>query len=216
MHQPSGLYLTQYRAYDPNTARWLSRDPLGEGFDSTLYSYVWNDPVDDTDPWGLAGGGRGSGPAPPFTVNHSTPPGSMTFTAPNGQTFVAPPGTNFQNVYNAGKTNGLSGMGAAVGHYGTYDYQRNGGNGYCSKGNTFYPAYTDASNYAVGVCLNGAGVSPGMAHAIANTFASMFSSNSGSTAQQNMQTQGYNAAQSGNPNGTTPPTTSPTPPAPRP
>jgi RHS repeat-associated protein len=29
-HGNSGLYLTQYRAYDPRTARWLSRDPLGE------------------------------------------------------------------------------------------------------------------------------------------------------------------------------------------
>lgn len=26
----SGLYLTQYRAYDPGAGRWLSRDPLGE------------------------------------------------------------------------------------------------------------------------------------------------------------------------------------------
>src|SRR5271154_2654162 len=33
-HATSGLNLTLYRAYDPNTARWLSRDPLGEGADS--------------------------------------------------------------------------------------------------------------------------------------------------------------------------------------
>jgi hypothetical protein len=26
----SGLYLTQYRAYDPMSGRWLSRDPMGE------------------------------------------------------------------------------------------------------------------------------------------------------------------------------------------
>ena len=26
----SGLYLTQYRAYDPVSGRWLSRDPIGE------------------------------------------------------------------------------------------------------------------------------------------------------------------------------------------
>ncbi len=28
LHQASGLYLTQYRAYDPFSGRWLSRDPL--------------------------------------------------------------------------------------------------------------------------------------------------------------------------------------------
>ena len=26
----SGLYLTQYRVYDPANGRWLSRDPIGE------------------------------------------------------------------------------------------------------------------------------------------------------------------------------------------
>jgi RHS repeat-associated protein len=29
-YQDSGLYLTRYRAYDPSTSRWLSRDPIGE------------------------------------------------------------------------------------------------------------------------------------------------------------------------------------------
>lgn len=29
-HGESSLYLTQFRAYDPQTARWTSRDPLGE------------------------------------------------------------------------------------------------------------------------------------------------------------------------------------------
>jgi RHS repeat-associated protein len=67
VHATSGLNLTKYRAYDPNTAKWLSRDPLGEGSDATLYSYVWNDPVDLMDPFGLAngshpkGGGAGDG-----------------------------------------------------------------------------------------------------------------------------------------------------------
>jgi len=53
-HAASGLNLTQYRAYDPNTARWLSRDPLGEGSDATRYSYVWNNPINGIDPLGLA------------------------------------------------------------------------------------------------------------------------------------------------------------------
>ena len=53
MHQPSGEYFTKWRIYDAPTARWNSRDPLGEGSDATLYSYVGNDPIDNTDPLGL-------------------------------------------------------------------------------------------------------------------------------------------------------------------
>jgi RHS repeat-associated protein len=77
-HAASGLYLTQYRAYDPRTARWLSRDPIGEigwtntrsernqnsaearrrtafdplrfgGGDTNLFSYVRNDPINRVD-----------------------------------------------------------------------------------------------------------------------------------------------------------------------
>ena len=50
----SGLYLTHYRAYDPRTGRWLSRDPLGEGFARNLYEYVDGNPLSYTDPNGLA------------------------------------------------------------------------------------------------------------------------------------------------------------------
>jgi len=64
-HHASGLYLTRHRAYDPRTARWLSRDPLVEigeigGIDIhldgtvNLYAYVLNDPVNDVDPSGLS------------------------------------------------------------------------------------------------------------------------------------------------------------------
>jgi RHS repeat-associated protein len=56
-HADSGLYLTQYRAYDPVLGRWLSRDPLGEGSDrrANLYAYVGGNPVTWTDPSGLLG-----------------------------------------------------------------------------------------------------------------------------------------------------------------
>ena len=57
MHQTSGLYLTMFRAFDPNTGKWLSRDPLGERIGPNLYQYVGNNPVRYTDPLGLEGTG---------------------------------------------------------------------------------------------------------------------------------------------------------------
>src|SRR5438093_9744696 len=54
-HAPSGLHLAWFRAYDADTGRWLSRDPIGEiegGIN--LYGYVDNSPVDYVDPNGQA------------------------------------------------------------------------------------------------------------------------------------------------------------------
>jgi RHS repeat-associated protein len=52
-HAPSGLDLATYRLYDAANKRWISRDPLGEGTDRTLYSYGWNNPISNIDPEGL-------------------------------------------------------------------------------------------------------------------------------------------------------------------
>lgn len=42
------------RAYDPDTGRWTSKDPLNfTSGDTNLYAYVRNDPVNFTDPLGL-------------------------------------------------------------------------------------------------------------------------------------------------------------------
>jgi RHS repeat-associated protein len=52
-HQPSGLSLYLYRAYDPNLQRWLSRDPIGERGGANLYGFVGNSPQNYLDPLGL-------------------------------------------------------------------------------------------------------------------------------------------------------------------
>jgi RHS repeat-associated protein len=52
-HATSGLNLTLFRAYDPNTAKWLSRDLLGIAGGINLYGYVGNNPVNKIDSMGL-------------------------------------------------------------------------------------------------------------------------------------------------------------------
>jgi RHS repeat-associated protein len=52
-HLPeTGLYLTHYRLYDPDTGRWLNRDPIGEEGGINLYAYVEGNPVNFVDPTG--------------------------------------------------------------------------------------------------------------------------------------------------------------------
>ncbi len=55
-HATSGLNLTLFRAYDPNTAKWLSRDPIEERGGVNIYGYVRNDPLNLTDELGLISG----------------------------------------------------------------------------------------------------------------------------------------------------------------
>ena len=65
-HQPSGLNLAVYRAYDSSVGRWLSRDPVGERPDTNLYVYVANDPLRYVDFLGL------EEDIPPFGVGAGT------------------------------------------------------------------------------------------------------------------------------------------------
>ena len=53
----TGLVRFGTRDYDPETGRWLSKDPiLFGGGDTNLYGYVMNDPINFIDPSGLARG----------------------------------------------------------------------------------------------------------------------------------------------------------------
>jgi RHS repeat-associated protein len=49
----TGLLYYGHRYYQPQTGRWLSRDPLGEAGGTNLYGFVGNDPLTRVDPTGL-------------------------------------------------------------------------------------------------------------------------------------------------------------------
>ncbi len=52
-----------FRAYDPYSGRWLSRDPIGETGGINLYGYVQEEPITGIDPLGLTGACQLSGAA---------------------------------------------------------------------------------------------------------------------------------------------------------
>ena len=54
-HAESDLFLTWFRAYDPELGRWLSRDPVGFADGPNVYLYVRNGVLNQIDPFGLQG-----------------------------------------------------------------------------------------------------------------------------------------------------------------
>jgi hypothetical protein len=126
-----------------------------------------------------------------LTVSHDVPINAVTYTAPNGEQFYAPPEANWSDVYDAGKDNGLNPISGnqAIGHFGTFDFQR-------STEGFFIAPYTNASNFAVGVYMNGAGFSLPQTILLGNPFAATMSSNSASSMVK-WWTNGWNAANSG-------------------
>jgi RHS repeat-associated protein len=53
-HNPSGLALAPFRAYDPQLGRWLGRDRIAEQGGTNLFAYAANNPVQFTDALGLS------------------------------------------------------------------------------------------------------------------------------------------------------------------
>jgi RHS repeat-associated protein len=63
-HQPTGLWLSHFRAYDSNMGRWISRDPMEDDDGLNLYAYVSSDPANWTDSTGLSRGMPAARPRP--------------------------------------------------------------------------------------------------------------------------------------------------------
>ena len=53
LHASTGFYYYGFRFYDPQTQRWVNRDPLGEEGGVNLYGFVGNGPIGAVDPDGL-------------------------------------------------------------------------------------------------------------------------------------------------------------------
>ena len=117
---------------------------------------------------------------------HDTPKDAVPLVAGDGQRFVAPSSADLAAVFAAGQVEGLMGMGANVGWWGKFDFQRDG--------ETCVHPYTNASNYAVGAYLAGAGCTWSETYLIANTFAHTMSSNARSQAQEAWWARGWNDA----------------------
>ena len=130
-------------------------------------------------------------PAQGLKIVHDVPDDAVALTAADGTRFYAPPHADFPKVYAAGQSNWQNPFAAisAIWVNGTYDFQRDNGN--------FYSAYTDASNYAVGVYMAGAGYSYNATISIGTFLASQYSSNPDRKTQQAWWTRGWNDATNG-------------------
>ena len=121
-------------------------------------------------------------------IIHDVPDDAISLTAGDGESFYAPPYADFLKVYAAGEANWQNPFAAisAIWLNGTYDFQRDNG--------SFYSAYTNASNYAVGVYMAGAGYSHDATISIGTFLANSYSSNPDRKTQQAWWTRGWNDA----------------------
>ncbi|MBS0457222.1 MAG: RHS repeat protein [Proteobacteria bacterium] len=182
----TGLWNNGFRDYDASVGRYVESDPMGLAGGLNTFEYVDNAPVMAGDPFGET---------PSLTVNHSVPPGSVLYQAPSGQFFYAPANANFGGIETIGAAYGFLGSNAYVGHFGIYDFQRQGAS--ATDGGTFWSEWTNASNFAVGVYMYGAGYSMWEMDTLVGTIAFGISSNAGNSSQVTWWNNGWIAASLG-------------------
>jgi RHS repeat-associated protein len=61
MDEENGLLYMRARYYDPDVGRFISKDPIGILGGLNMFTYVQNNPVNYTDPYGLQGKSKNSG-----------------------------------------------------------------------------------------------------------------------------------------------------------
>lgn len=121
-------------------------------------------------------------------IVHAVPDDAVPLRTGDGTQFYAPPYADFPRVYADGQAHWQNPVAAylAIWQDGTYDYQRDNA--------MFYWAYTNASNYAVGVYMAGAGYSRDAMVTIGTFLANHFSSNAAANSQAPWWTRGWNDA----------------------
>jgi hypothetical protein len=131
-----------------------------------------------------------------YSVVRTRPTDAVEYTAGDGTTFYAPPDADFSEMYSYGES--LEGdpvpllllrIDQACGQGGIYDFQR--------SNKSLYVKYENASNYGVGVLLNGAGLSWEQTEAFGQAYADAKSSQSHSQTRIDWWQRGWNDAQSG-------------------
>jgi len=181
----------------PHQVDRAERQTEGISRDADGMHIAGRDAPQEGNPWGTGAEGMPElwdfPKHPGVTRTDEEPSDAVAYYTPDRQKFLAPPQTDWSAVYEAGKANGLDPIAAwrALGYFGAFDFQRQ------KDKNLFISKYTDASNYAVGVYMRGAGFSLEETKFIAGLFAHTMSSNAGKPEQSTWWTNGWNAADSG-------------------
>jgi RHS repeat-associated protein len=92
IHLNSGLYYYGYRFYDPNSQRWVNRDPVGEWGGINLYEPTLNDPTGFVDDCGRAPRPVAPPAGPPPVPVPGAPPGVKWVPGP-------PPGPGERQIW---------------------------------------------------------------------------------------------------------------------